>query len=200
MVAEAKLTRSLFCRSYRTTFPADCNLTIHNLNACPKRGILNKHCAQQPQASHLLFYEAIERSSERGIVRAIQRAIERSSEPSSDRAIEQSLDRASDRAIERASDRAVERSNARRKRDALNSSSRSPFDTLTSSLCSSFQRQFISKLTVAHHRAQSNFAEPLLSLSENTCSAFMVKTSTMHNLFLWASASKGRVGGRGEAF
>ena len=136
--------------------------------------------------------------------RASEGSCERSSERSSDRAIERSSDRAisrsSERSSDRASDRAVERSNARWKRDALNSSSRSPFDTLTSSLCSSFQRQCISKLTVAHHRAQSNFAEPLLSLSKNTCSAFMVKTSTMHDLFLWASASKGRVGGRGEAF
>ena len=91
---------------------------------------------------------AIERSNDRAIERAIERSSDRAIERPSDRAIERSSDRAierpSDRSTERAMiDRATERPSERSSGRAIDgdrkSSSRNPFETLTSALCSIFQ-------------------------------------------------------------
>ena len=80
-----------------------------------------------------------DRASDRVSDRAIDRASDRAIERSSDRAIE----RSSDRAIERSSDRATERPSDRATEDDHNSSSRHPFETLTSAFDSIFQNQAV---------------------------------------------------------
>ena len=91
-----------------------------------------------PGFSAVLFgcrHGSLQRTSERAIERysdrAMERSIARATERPSDRAIEQS----SYRATERPSDRATERPTE----DDYNSSSRRPFETLTSAFCIIFQ-------------------------------------------------------------
>ena len=93
----------------------------------------------------------IHKHTEGGIFEATLRPSDRTSDRASDRAIDGSTERSSDRAGERPSDRAAERSSDRatddRESDRASdraidgdrkSSSRSPFDTLTSALWSIF--------------------------------------------------------------
>ena len=104
-----------------------------------------------PDESEGGIFETTLRPSDRAINRASDRAIDRSTRRSSDRAIERSSDgateRTSDRATERPSDGATDRSSDRASDDRASdrasdraidgdrkSSSRSPFDTLTSAL------------------------------------------------------------------